>query len=377
MDLVFNVTRAGLLQPDSTLASLLAQYGIPWRQSDQVRLPPNALRLRIAPGTTLWPSQEVQIRSTGERLEFVKYVFRRRDLKPLRVFAPDPAGPGLPLKEYSEAEIDANEAIGKTTTPKDYLIDFGKEVSDKKNADPDWVPYWEFFYKFDLYTNTKLWPAGPPDVADWDPEVFADLKTDTYAVSSAITNILGHLEDRMVDRVTKGTKTFPKLDKVKDQYTYDDAWLLHRLQKKLYQVKFGGLSVSEQEKAFELFAQGKLRLQLDSLAIAAQPSSGFHFFFGEFALLALDNAWAPSQWKSRARFLLRSQPTFAWSYGPRAGPTGNENLFSYDASNFTAPIAAPAVEVDPTAYANLEDADLEQKALDNAKKYLGGLAPPP
>ena len=146
-----------------------------------------------------------------------------------------------------------------------------------------------------------------------------------------------------------------------------DARTLSALQLQLY----SRYSPSTIARASELFASGQLRTPLKDLAIACQPSSGYYFLFGEFALLAVDNGLCPAEWTALARVLLRTQPVFAKTDAPRAAPA-KPGFGSYSSSNYC------GLKMTPQELAALERqyaaaVDLAVKAGRNAKNHLGGI----
>ncbi len=77
------------------------------------------------------------------------------------------------------------------------------------------------------------------------------------------------------------------------------------------------------EEAFEMFANGELRLRLPEpeLAWTTQPSSGLYFYFAEFALLAAELGIQRETWTRLANVLVRSQRIYCDVYPPRAAET--------------------------------------------------------
>jgi hypothetical protein len=308
-----------------------------------------------------------------ERLELVKYVFRDSRGFPLSpVFAP-----GSKLKAVGLPDV--NHAIGRSDGALQFLEDCDKAI-DEMTDPPHDTPVdrfkkkaSRFFYNFDLHTSPVLWGYLEADkVAQaawpgWNPQLVPDRGT----VANAINHAMAYLTERVKDRVKKAdVPAFPEFDKATQ--IYQDTKLLSELQLKLCSRVHGGLTAAQLRNAFSWFANGELRLPLPGLGIAVQPSCGYYFFFGEFALMAMDNSIAKRRWTSLARTLVRTQLVFAPSYAPSGGDGRTLEFGSYSSENFDGP------KGDKDAlrgeFNRLGAVGIASRASSNAKKHLGGIA---
>jgi len=80
----------------------------------------------------------------------------------------------------------------------------------------------------------------------------------------------------------------------------------------------GGIDFTGVEEAFEMFANGELRLQLPApyLAWTTQPSSNFYFLFAELALLCVENGIDTGVWEPLIPALVRTQLIYVEVYPP-------------------------------------------------------------
>src|SRR5262245_19960315 len=107
--------------------------------------------------------------------------------------------------------------------------------------------------------------------------------------------------------------------------------------------RFGLLDLDGVHEAFEMFANGELRLPLPSQVVTTQPSSGLFFFFGEFALLAAECGIQEKLWTRIASAMIGAQRIYCRVYPPRSGAT-DPTLFDYLPENHAPEMAFTASE---------------------------------
>jgi hypothetical protein len=363
MDVVFNLTRAVPIPPRDPDAQANLPAFLRWDAAEQERVPPNVLRFRVDPD--LHEREGIPITSAREHLELVKIVLRDREHRALQVYAPDP---DCPSRHSLRNVPDINEAIGSSFGAREYLKSLDRAIDDLPSTDPLKAPR-RFFYRFDLHTNPLIWDnleRQGERLGDWlDP----DLVPDANEVESAIGSWIDGLEARVAERVQQYPAVPHFAPYEKGSAERSEIELLSELQLQLDD----GYSLHELGTAFELFANGELRLNLDNLAIASQPSSGAYFLFGEFALLAMGNRTSTRSWKNRSRFLLRTQPVFAKNYAPDPVPA-NPVFSTYASKNYCgSKVRKRKLDSLEREYASLSAAELAEKATRNAHDFLGGL----
>ena len=136
------------------------------------------------------------------------------------------------------------------------------------------------------------------------------------------------------------------------------------------------MTVAEVEDAFMAFAQGQLRLQLPTLkAWTTQPSSGFFFLFGEFALLAHEcGLGAP--WLQLARTLCMVRELYVLAYPPVAG--AKLDVEAYVACNYVERVPTPGFIAQLQAtFDALGEQDLIRRSARQTDTYLANLPIPP
>ncbi len=157
------------------------------------------------------------------------------------------------------------------------------------------------------------------------------------------------------------------------------AWVaaLSRMQLEIadeFFVRRGTFDLEAFEDAHERFANGELRLRLPSGVWTTQPSSGYHFCFGEFALLALDERVHADRWRPLLNVLIRTQRIFARAYHPA---TPRKAVFeSYRPTGYNPVRAWSITEKRSLAreFALLSPTAIRRSASRHAREYLPGLA---
>jgi hypothetical protein len=92
-------------------------------------------------------------------------------------------------------------------------------------------------------------------------------------------------------------------------------------------------------EAFEMFANGELRVEVVNGVWNSEPDSAFEFSFAEFAFAAIENNIDAEEWSSLVNGLVMSQETFTQTYKPDVPPPFFYS--DYHSTNF-----APEKQVD-------------------------------
>jgi hypothetical protein len=133
----------------------------------------------------------------------------------------------------------------------------------------------------------------------------------------------------------------------------------------------GGIDYDDFSAAFEMFANGELRVDDPHMPGPSESNNGNNFSFAEFGFLAIDLGVDAEAWANLLNPLVRMQQIFTTVYRPDGpGPYG---FCDYASANWS-----PAKQVDEAfkqrlrdEYAGLSVAELEQKAARNAHTAFG------
>ena len=304
----------------------------------------------------------IEIKSKGERLELVKVVFQGANQKALAVYAPEPGS--CPEDPDKLTRI----AVNGTTTGAASLFgaaEYAAAMMGLLNSnDPDDRDR-QYFAKLNLHTHPELMDSLPP----------GEVKGGTGHRKDLIKSIKDSLTTRLPTRLDDYLKdpTTPK-SYTETPATQHDTGELSDLQlgfvREYFGLAGGDVDVPAFGNAFMKFANGSLRYQLPNLAWAIQPSSGYFFFFAEFAFLAIDSGCDPNLWRRLAPYLVRAQHAFASAYRPR--DPQNATISSYGSCDYGSDKAlddADLAKLEVTYPYPDEDA-LRLGAADNIKQYL-------
>jgi hypothetical protein len=149
----------------------------------------------------------------------------------------------------------------------------------------------------------------------------------------------------------------------------------------------GDLGARGWERAIELFATGRLRMQLQpSFAWVCQPNSAYYFLFGEFALsacellrrgLLTDERWTQNFALGLANVTVRTQPLYALAYGKRAeglavDKRGAAAYRSYDYDEDRATKAYEALAQREKDFSGARFEDLCAQSAEHISRFLPG-----
>lgn len=330
LDIVFGVNR-GLLRRDANgaldIESVRRPSGYSLRPGDNANPEkPNVLVLQVMQGAR---TGELGIQSLGEGLEFVKFVFRDAHGAALAVFIkPSVSGQTCAedpdFLEYQPPSAAAAQSFG----PGEYMAALDTLLA----AAPDTpaTKYRKYFAELNRQTNPNL-----IDALKAQSIPLQGVPADHDTRKGLIDWIISTLGTRVTERARGyAANPCPPLTGVPNTELHYRVRELSTLQLLLIDsllpkpgclwnwIPFLGFDHPGFEEAYEMFANGDLRLQLDNLAWTTQPSSGYYFFFAEFALLAIELGIDAGRWRRLSRALIRTQPVFSRVYKPGAG----ENL---------------------------------------------------
>jgi hypothetical protein len=175
--------------------------------------------------------------------------------------------------------------------------------------DPIEKKYHSFFADLDYQTN-------PPLVAQ-NPNLTTQEKKKRTAI---ITRTIGVLAQRVDQRRLYGKiNQIPPQQDLLNSQDINDVSYISDLQMAIYKAHFGNpLDSSDFGKAFEMFANGELRINPPKDGYwNSEPDSAFEFFFAEFGWLAIDNNSNEQDWGVLIGQLVKSQRIMMIVYQPR------------------------------------------------------------
>jgi hypothetical protein len=338
---------------------------------DGAPLGPNVVRLAL-PGTDVLQAKEAlfDFFSEHERGTLVKVVLEPADgSQPIALEHPQDRCV-TNAEEWQWRQLDPGETVvSQLLTAKQYMQQVDARLAD----DPALQTARTFYFVLDLESHDMLLTQR-----QLDGELGSSLVTNRKnSIALVTTRLFSRLKLRAAGQENMAPIPDALLGHVEK---------LSDIQLIAYQEEFGAPDLGAGqaldpaiELAIEQFASGQLRLQLDSKAWACQPSSGFYFYFGEFALLAAENltdANKAEAWLRLARAYVRTQRVFAQTYPVAQGV--EKNLDGYHACNFHAKRAGmKQADIDQLRqeYATLAAGELAHRATLNVTELLPQLAP--
>ncbi len=267
-------------------------------------LPPNALGVLVSDQDAWSETTELEVRSAHEKLEVVSLVEYRSEA---RTVLSSPGQPCLDTVLLWEQPLTG----AATLSVLDYLN--GVEAALYVAEDGPRTDYRWFF--FDLDRRTDLHLAA------------------TYLSSTAkqqwnlnLATALSGLSKRFEHRLAEHQQVTGSYSQLTDAPTYaTELQYFSTLFLELFHLHFpdglGGIDYPRVEEAFEMFANGELRLQLTGQhpAWSCQPSSGYYFFFAELALMCVELGIDVAVWQELVNVLVRTQRIYTDVY-PVADP---------------------------------------------------------
>jgi hypothetical protein len=363
VDVVFNANRARelrLLRDTFSAKEVLGLAADPLPPLSFELPRPNVLRIPVRPGGAPVGGERVLVGCADEFPEIVQLVYRDDAGHVVARFTlPEDAcaseGGAFVERAVPEAE--------RTTLPFD-AVAFVEQLERLLASAPD-LPitrYRRFFAHLDRETNVSLLPCLVERL-----ELGADEQGYRVGRIRLLMEVLTHRTSARARGALAPGAPLALADLV-PAVRHVSALLL-----RIVDAHFGD-DLAAFEEAFEMFADGDLRLQLPSKAWTSQPSSGFFFFFGELALLALDCDVDAARWTALGNVLIRSQRIFARRYAPDDAATAT--FSSYSSCNHD-PLCAHAPSERArlrAAHAGFGPDELRRAATRNAQELLPGAA---
>jgi len=290
--------------------------GLVWIRD--ARLPPNILHLRVDDDAS---SGEVRIRALEGPPELARIVVRHQE--ELLLYGP-PADGEFSCPETESVQLASLAEI--LPGPADYLNELWT-LLDKAPTTPLWN-YRRFFADLDRHTDDVL---RKEYLGAKDPALLA-------LMDAVIPTVMATLSDCLTRRAVDPTHgyrcpEYPGAAAVHGELrAVSDLFL--SLVFKYFRAPGRGLDLESFEDAFEMFANGELRLELPSGAWTTQPSSGYYFYFAEFALTCAMAGIETGLWTRLANCQVRTQRIFCKVYEPSAPPPWD--LAHYKADDYDA-----------------------------------------
>jgi len=290
IDLVFGIAR---LEPDCPLAGFQIDGATHVKSSA-----PNVVRFR---------KQADSIRiALGKQCDLVKIIASGEHARILHVFVPR-EGKCPDDFDYLMDLGAIGGPAGRTKSPKQYLLEVDGFL--EKSEPGRRRRYARYFAELNAASHSHLVDAMNAR------DLIVGGSQELRKRSTAETKV--RLNNRIVGRARKEPLEPPS------DYIRPFVEHLSRLQlsliDKYFSTKYGQIDVEDYQEASELFANGDLRTRLPSYFYCVQPSSGYYFYFGEFALLAIDcNVPESHLWRRLAASLIRSQILFMRAYAPKS-----------------------------------------------------------
>ena len=337
------------------------------RGLDGTSIPGNVLQFTIL-GRPILRDGSILLVGIDEAVEPIKWVVPDADHQAVAVYLLEDDDSGMG-SSASGPRIERG-----TTALAEELLDVEQYLSEITRVielgQPRTTAAHRFFIEFDRQTHFKLYP-------------FTGITSEEIALrNDAIREIMIDLRLRFEERHRKHVAGLV----AEDSHPEHGLSPNHRgflqyvssIQRRVIEGHFGAgaaFDVDGMENAFEQFANGQLRIHLPSGACICQPSSGYYYFFAEFAMLALEENVDSDLWERVVNVMVRSQEMFADVYGPRLPAPSDTTYASYGPHAFE-----PARrhsnqhrQETRTAFADLPVRHLEAKVAANSRSRLPGL----
>ena len=227
----------------------------------------------------------------------------------------------------------------------------------EREVDPKVKKYQLFYWNYDYATHPQLIPENPNIPED------EKLKRRSIIVRTAPI-----LSRRVLERAAiaqNGTTPQPgQLTPLPDVFELD---YLSKLQlgimREYLSDGYQGIDLEAITEAFEMFANGELRVEVVNGVWNSEPDSAYEFSFAEFAFVAIENNIDASEWSSLVNGLVMSQEIFTQTYKPDLPPPFFYS--DYGSTNF-----APAKQVD-AAFKQQLRAEYVGKSVDDLAEQAG------
>jgi hypothetical protein len=257
-----------------------------------------------------------------------------------------------PLKEDQLANNPLETVIEDTVR----LFAARRQVIER-TVDPEVKKYQLFYWNYDRATHPRLIPKNP--------DIPEDEKLKRRTIIEQTAPILTNRVLKRAEIAKNGGTPEPiELPQVPDV-----SWVeyLSELQLSIMQEYLPNgdraIDVAAFAKAFEMFANGELRVKVLNSVWNSEPDTAYEFSFAEFAFVAIENNVDTTEWSSLLNGLVKSQEIFTQTYRP--------NLPSpYFYSDYRSTNFAPEKQVD-MAFKQRLRAEYEGKSGDELAEQAG------
>lgn len=181
-----------------------------------------------------------------------------------------------------------------------------RALAIEKTINPLVQRYQKFFYDFDFATNPALY-VNNPELSEAESRIRRGV---VLRVASLLTK-------RVLSRVDVANVNSDPPIEVTDKRDIEYLSHIQSTVIKKHFLKDTFLDTTDIFTAFEMFANGELRVQTDDGIWNSEPDSAFEFSFAEFAFVAVEREVDQVFWESIAPALVASQPIFTEVYAPK------------------------------------------------------------
>lgn len=276
-----------------------------------------------------------------------------------------------PVDSVMEHHLTNNplETVAETEDPV-RVFEARRDVIEE-TTDPKVKEYQEFFWHYDWETHDKLIPHNR-NIAPDEQQRRISIIRETSKV----------LCKRVLQRASIIASGRPlQHDELAD--VPDDSWVdyLSRLQLGVMRDYLPdsnrGINLAAVAEAFEMFANGELRVKPVHGILNSEPDSAHVFSFAEFAFLAIEKQIDVNEWGSLLSGLVMLQEIFCRTYKPPADLAPPYVYGDYVSTNFNAANQANADDKQALReeYAGKSLLELTQQAGKNASDAFPGNLP--
>jgi hypothetical protein len=227
----------------------------------------------------------------------------------------------------------------------------------ERTVDPEVKKYQFFYWHYDHETHPQLILENP-DIPDEE-------KPQRRSIIVQTAPVLSRRVLKRAEIVENGRTPEPgELPQVPDV-----SWVEYLSELQLGIIRqylpdgYQNIDVAAFTGAFEMFANGELRVEVVDGVWNSEPDSAYEFSFAEFALVAIENNVETEEWGSLLNALVMSQEIFTQTYRPDL--PAPFYFGDYHSTNF-----APEKQVDTTFKRQLRER-YEGKNVDELAEQAG------
>ncbi len=213
-----------------------------------------------------------------------------------------------PVDPLKEAQL-ANNPL-ETVIEDPVRLFAARREAIERTVDPKVKAYQLFYWHYDRETN-------PPLVLE-NPDIPEEEKPQRL---STIRGMVRPLFSRVLERaeIAKDGRT-PGPGELSQVTDLSGVEYLSELQLRIVREYlpngYRDIDVAAFTEAFEMFANGELRVEVADSVWNGEPDSAFEFSFAEFAFVAIENNVDAEEWSSLLNPLVMSQEIFTRAYTP-------------------------------------------------------------